>query len=1056
MSDRKMPSVMWSRGKAIVAAHKVEIIAIDPDLKVIEARVYGEHAYDVIVGIRASQDSCSCPFFPTHGYCKHIAAVELYFKAQDQTIEAAVAANTNLPQHGDASQGARFVAALDLPEPQYFHGLKPATKNQLLLEATLEIHAYVAADWTKKARLFVKLRLANATDGRFFAVRDMQEFLMAYHSHERLALAGHKHVFTLSPQAFGEPERRLIGILSNTQPVEQVRLSGSASIYRRLALLNPGDFSRVVKPLQQMAHVVFVDLGNQTAYDQLTILPFAASEALFTGSVTKTDDGYRFDFHEDFDAVVISDELMIRGGNFYQATPAQFDLIQRVLEEFFVERDTLSLTFSFDERESLRQLLTYLQPIASLDTPKIMHVPKMTPRFDLGKQKQSLILTLRFDYGDEVLTPTDVVKRDAALRNLAQERQAQAYLEALGFSVDDDGWRKSFRDPDVLYTFFVAELPNLKQNGVVTLDPELQAMWQNSATLAPKVAVKAADGLLAINFSMVGVSASQIDDMLAQLDVDRPYLQRADGALVPIDDQLRRVSKALRQLRTQAKFDHGQLQVPASQALAVRSALGDEAAFDEAFEAIANDLAHPEQFEVVGQRPINADMRPYQQRGVQWLEMLNSHGFGGILADEMGLGKTLQMISFLNNHQDQTHTSLVVAPASLLYNWKAECEKFAPGLQVAVVDGTKTERKATLAQSADLWITSYNSVRNDIDLYTHVPLGYLVLDEAQFVKNGASKTHQALRKLHPINTFALSGTPIENRTDEIWAIFALVMPGLLPGLKAFKQLTPETVAIRVAPFILRRDKQSVLPDLPPRVESNLTNEMTKAQKAVYLAQLQQMQVQVRGLDAKSLVKNKLAILAGLTRLRQLCDTPALYLPDYQGGSGKLEQLMDLLQEAVANGRHVLVFSQFTGMLDQIANALDEAALTYFTLRGSTPPQKRLGMVDRFNAGEVPVFLISLKAGGTGLNLTGADLVILVDLWWNPAVEDQAIARAHRLGQAHEVDVYRLITKGTIEEQIAKLQAKKRDLVDVVMAGAQNKATLSDDDIRSILGLDPEL
>jgi SNF2 family DNA or RNA helicase len=279
------------------------------------------------------------------------------------------------------------------------------------------------------------------------------------------------------------------------------------------------------------------------------------------------------------------------------------------------------------------------------------------------------------------------------------------------------------------------------------------------------------------------------------------------------------------------------------------------------------------------------------------------------------------------------------------------------------------------------------------------------------------------------------------------------MPGLLPGLKAFKRLSPETVATRVAPFILRRDKQSVLPDLPPRVESNLTNEMTKAQKAVYLAQLQQMQVQVRGLDAKSLVKNKLAILAGLTRLRQLCDTPALYLPEYQGGSGKLEQLADLLQEAVANGRHVLVFSQFTGMLDQIATVLDEAELGYFTLRGSTPPQKRLGMVDRFNAGEVPIFLISLKAGGTGLNLTGADLVILVDLWWNPAVEDQAIARAHRLGQAHEVDVYRLITKGTIEEQIAKLQAKKRDLVDVVMAGAQNKAALTDDEIRTILGID---
>lgn len=1053
MSDRKMPSVMWSRGKAIVAAHKVEIIAIDPDLKVIEARVYGTHAYDVIVGIRASQDSCSCPFFPDHGYCKHIAAVELYFKAQDQTIEAALAANTNLPQHGDASQGARFVAGLDLPEQQYFHGLTNNTKGQLLLEATLEIHPYVASDWTKKARIFIKLRLANASDGHFLAVRDMQEFLTAYHNHDRLALAGHKHVFSLSPRVFGEPERQLIALLSNTQPVEQVRLSGSASVYRRMAILNPGDFARVVKPMSQMAHVGFANVQDQINYDHLNVVAFEPTAALFVGAVVKTDTGYQFDLHENFDAVVDSDELLIRGGDFYQATTAQFDLIQHVLNEFFVARDALHLAFGFDERESLRQLIAYLQPIAQLEVPELIQAPMMTPKFVLGKQKQRLILHLAFDYGDQVLTPTEVVKRDAALRNLTQERQAQAYLEALGFAVGDDGWHKDFHDPDVLYRFFVQELPNLRQNGTVTLDDDLAALWQDSQTLAPKVAVKAADGLLAINFSMNGVSASQVDAMLAQLDVDRPYLQRADGALIPIDDQLRRVSQALAKLRDQAKFSQGQLQVPAAQALAVRSALGQDAEFDAKFDAIANDLAHPEQFKVFGQRPVNADMRPYQQRGVQWLEMLNSHGFGGILADEMGLGKTLQMISFLNNHQDTTHTSLVVAPASLLYNWKAECEKFAPDLHVVVVDGNKTERKATIAAPADIWITSYNSVRNDIAQYANASLGYLVLDEAQFVKNGASKTNQALRKLHPINTFALSGTPIENRTDEIWAIFALVMPGLLPGLKAFKRLSPETVATRVAPFILRRDKQSVLPDLPPRVESNLTNEMTKAQKAVYLAQLQQMQVQVRGLDAKSLVKNKLAILAGLTRLRQLCDTPALYLPEYQGGSGKLEQLADLLQEAVANGRHVLVFSQFTGMLDQIATVLDEAELGYFTLRGSTPPQKRLGMVDRFNAGEVPIFLISLKAGGTGLNLTGADLVILVDLWWNPAVEDQAIARAHRLGQAHEVDVYRLITKGTIEEQIAKLQAKKRDLVDVVMAGAQNKAALTDDEIRTILGID---
>lgn len=353
---------------------------------------------------------------------------------------------------------------------------------------------------------------------------------------------------------------------------------------------------------------------------------------------------------------------------------------------------------------------------------------------------------------------------------------------------------------------------------------------------------------------------------------------------------------------------------------------------------------------------------------------------------------------------------------------------------------------------AQTLITSYNSARSDIEEYVQVTINYLVLDEAQYIKNASTKTNRSLQRLTPHNTFALSGTPIENRAEELWSIFQVVMPGLLPGKREFKRLTADEIAVRVKPFILRRQKKAVLTDLPPLMEANQYNELTKDQKVVYLAQLKQMQAQVEGMTDGGLVKNRMEILAGLTRLRQICDTPALYVDDYQGDSGKMAQLTEILTQAHENGRHVLIFSQFTKMLTIIKRQLTEMGMETFTLEGSTKPRDRVTMVNRFNRGEKDMFLISLKAGGTGLNLTGADLVVLVDLWWNPAVEDQATARAHRIGQTKQVEVFRLITKGTIEEQIYKLQGQKRDFVDRVLSGTDNKGSLTNNDIRQILGI----
>lgn len=435
--------------------------------------------------------------------------------------------------------------------------------------------------------------------------------------------------------------------------------------------------------------------------------------------------------------------------------------------------------------------------------------------------------------------------------------------------------------------------------------------------------------------------------------------------------------------------------------------------------------------------------------------MLNHYGFGGILADDMGLGKTLQTIAFLSSVVTADSKILILAPSSLIYNWKEEFEKFAPQMKVEVIYGLKASRDEIIASNPQVAITSYASFRQDVEQYEKNQYQYLILDEAQVMKNSQTKIAQYLRKFDVPHTFALSGTPIENHVEELWSIFQIVLPGLFPGKKEFKQLSPETISHYVKPFIMRRKKSEVLQELPDLIEMTYKNELADDQKTIYLAQLKQMQDRILSSSEEELNRSKMEILSGLMRLRQICDTPSLFLEDYTGESGKLDSLRELLEQIKDGNQRVLIFSQFRGMLDIIEKELDALKMTSFKITGSTPANERQDMTNAFNSGQGDAFLISLKAGGVGLNLTGADTVILVDLWWNPAVEDQAIGRAHRMGQDKNVEVYRMITRGTIEEKIQELQTSKRHLVSTILDGTETRSSLSIEEIREILGISVE-
>ena len=468
---------------------------------------------------------------------------------------------------------------------------------------------------------------------------------------------------------------------------------------------------------------------------------------------------------------------------------------------------------------------------------------------------------------------------------------------------------------------------------------------------------------------------------------------------------------------------------------------------------------------------IKADFREYQTRGFGWLWFLYQYGLNGILADDMGLGKTLQALALIQKAKEKNKKApnLVICPTSVVFNWENEIEKFAPGLSCLKLSGTERSDLFKEIPKYDVVITSYALIRRDIAKLKKYEFRYVILDESQNIKNAESMTAQSVKQLNCRHKLALSGTPIENRLEELWSIFDFLMPGFLFDKSEFtyRYVTPimeredKTVEKRlksqIYPFILRRMKRDVAKDLPDKIENVAYCELTPEQKDFYLEVMDSTREELfKSIEEKGIEKSRMSIFSALLRLRQICCHPKLYDKENIKGikqSGKFEQLKVMLEEIIAEKHRVLLFSQFVDMLDIIKEWLTKEGIKHEYLTGST--KDRQEVVERFNSDPtIPIFLISLKAGGTGLNLTGADYVIHYDPWWNPAVEDQATDRAYRIGQTKKVFVYRMITKGTVEEKIQKLKSRKRDLVDSVISVDRNIGkSLTYEDLKDIFSLD---
>lgn len=982
--------------------------------------------------LKDKKAACTCSFFSDKAYCQHLAAVEHYLKqdAKGRELASKWQAEENTLPPIEHSMGRLFLESLAINEDD---------KLRYRLSAMGHMSPYGSEFWWT-------LKINRLPDQRSYVIKDIPAFLK-FLKQESPYQIGKNYYEKLSVLQFDEASQDLISFLYTLLPdAEKVDLSFLFPNHGRNLILSSGFFKEGVSLMMKLHEFSF---EHQGLYKEVHFKTISPEDALFAFTVQVNRHDMELAISEKNHRLVLKDNYLLYRNTFYELNGKQAKLVKQ-LQTLPIDKDLMKrISFNLEDQPQLASSLLDFKRLGLVKAPAYFDVRdfELIFDFDMG-QDQELNLQISFDYGSHMVKSQDELDKLPFTSNPKKEARLLALLREEGFSYGFSSRKPALKTSE-LYAFFYQTLRAFKKLGKVNLSEKLanlRVMEQASFQIDQK------EGFLEVNFDFSTINQTDLERAMTALISQESYFISDKGQLVVFDDETKKVSQVLTYLRA-GQSSVTSLQLPVLATYQLAQTFGDigTVKFSETCQKMLGHLSNPWHFPLP-EACLSLPLRDYQVMGVRWLAMLDHYGFGGVLADDMGLGKTIQTIAFLKGKVGETDKVLILAPSSLIYNWKDEFQRFWSESDVTVVYGTKSVREELIRTGQQILITSYTSFRQDIASYQENSYDYLILDEAQFIKNSQTKIAQTLRDFDAKTCFALSGTPLENNVLEIWSIFQIVLPGLLPHKKDFLKMSPQTISRYINPFILRRQKEQVLPELPDLVEMTYYNELENEQKALYLAQLKQIQERLQTTSQENFYRYRMEILSGLTRLRQICDSPSLFMT-YDGESGKLASLRQLLSQLKDSGRRALIFSQFKGMLVLAEEILEDLGLAAYKLTGSTSALDRQEMTRAFNKGSRDMFLISLKAGGVGLNLTGADAVILIDLWWNPAVENQAISRAHRLGQQKTVDVYRLITRGTIEEKILDLQESKKELVKQVLDGQDGSKALSLDDIRGILGLE---
>ncbi len=963
----------------------------------------------IIIDKEELELKCTCNNFKRHNRCEHIVAA--MYKICEQFVDK------------EEKKANKERETLNL-FGNYFH----LNESKLAEELSLVLKVK-SVDET-----FV-ISIAVLVKGKIYAVNDMRKFIKSINNQEELAFGKHIKV---SEYKFKQNDIKVLSVIENL-------------IETNIKITNKLSYRQLTVPEAMLIHIIDYFNGRIIDFDGNTL------------TVKKDYIDYNLKVEMEQDKLVID----------FSKLYSQYYVIGKQ-NRLFIEQNNLIIN---DENHAF-----HIEPFVKIKAEKKLVVPvgyvplvmqqviaplnkqgtiKLAPeidfehhdgdlsiQIDIKSQKDSLLAYVTFNYGDYSYSYDGRALFDEKVlvnRDYDQEFNVLKYLfdvehnkvASIGNKIGYIEYDYEYAKFDLLYEI----LPKLAKYAEINVSDEVKAMQINfdDEPLELKLTETKKINYFDFNFNFNKLDHQEIRKIIREANSNQKYFINKKNQFVNLTDK--KVINQLSVIDQIKTYEQKKKPVPLYQALywhQMSNELFPRYNVDKVIKNTLNKLNEPVTVENL--EKFNGELRDYQRQGIEFLKRLHTSGFSGILADEMGLGKTIQVIAFIV--EMNITNCLIVVPKALILNWKREIEKFAPHLTINIINGTKDKRIDQIndASKFDINITSYAMVRQDIDYHIDNTYDYAIIDEAQYIKNPNAQNTQNLKLLNVNHRLALSGTPIENNVMELWSIFDFLMPGYLLSKSEFnnyffKEIKLENVERltqlkkQVDPFILKRNKRSVLKELPEKQEIPMYTELTEDQANIYASYVKTYQEQI---EDEEFSGNKIQILSMLTRLRQLAIHPKMFIKDYDGESAKMDVIKELVAELSENNQKVLIFSQFTSMLVLIQKELRKMKIKNLYLDGKTSAEERQNLIDEFNGSDAEVFLISLKAGGYGLNLTSASAVIHVDPWWNKSVERQAEDRVHRIGQKQNVSVYKIITTNTIEEKIYELQNQKDDLIETIL------------------------
>ena len=1068
------------KARVYVKTKRVEIEKInynDENNFDITGNVTGQDIYRTHISVEGGEIidvTCECPDYQSrYAACKHIVATMMEFDTNSQyerLIRGLGNVNQNKMLRSDFKYRSfkQIVNEFYAEEMQEIEEEKEQESNieKVKLEPKMIYDRY-------SNNMRVEFKIGNQ---RMYKLKNLTEFYDRMLNGEKYKY-GNKLEFTHKKEIFEESQQQILEFILKHSEIIRFVNSNSNSNYRYYGkAMNDGYIILNNSGLDEIFEILKgKQISFQKEYKDEKIELIDENPDLHFVMKKKGKEEYKIVLNKDIDIMrdieilkgkdykyILLDNKLYKCDKKYEQTTIKLlkMLKNNYLTELVFGKEQLPELFSV----ILLKLKNSIE-FEGIDEQKIeQYKPKkLGVKLFLDFDENDYVLAdTKFCYGEEEFNPLQQKIEIKYPRDVVSENRALNLFRKTGFMYYAQKECFILPEEEKIYNFLTNDINEYMQKFEVMVTDN----FKSKEIKQPKIGslgVKVENNLLTIDLDNLNIDVKELEEIMAKYELKKKYHKLKDGSFVNLEENpdIEFIDKLMTGMDISYKdLEKGNIKLPVNRSLYLNQLLktvkNTQIDKNSEYKKLINGLDKQNGEDDI-EIPLSLDniLRYYQKAGYKWLKTLDNYKFGGILADDMGLGKTIQMLSIIagyveENSDSEKRASIVICPSSLTLNWQNESQKFTNKLKTLVIRGSAQERKSQIEKMGeyDLVITSYDLLKRDIETYKEnkYQFRFAITDEAQYLKNSNTQNAKAVKEILADTKYALTGTPIENSLAELWSIFDYIMPGYLFGYKKFKteyempivkdnnQNAMKKLKMLIEPFVLRRTKKEVLTELPEKTITVLNNQMKDEQEKIYLNYLAQAKQDLaETINLRGFEKSHIQVLAALTRLRQICCHPSLFIKDYQEGSSKLEQCIEIIKDATEAGHKILLFSGYTSMFELIQKELEKNEITYFKLTGSTKVDERIRMVDEFNENkDIKVFLISLKAGGTGLNLTGADMVIHYDPWWNASAENQATDRAYRIGQKNNVQVYKLITKNSIEEKIYDLQQKKSELIDNVL------------------------